>query len=221
MKKLSLLFAFMLPVFLLSCIQETGDRYYNPSFLSDRDSYYQEYPDIVELSDDEISERAWDVRFSFYGVINDGNATSDTINYGSGSLIYLNELGEPITVNSRVWALRKHMRITSGHEVPLIQVIFANDSIEDDGRYIYFVLQLEGSSISRAETYFLNNDKIYKSLVTLENDEMKEVCYVEEPYSHRGKVIIYTNNIRVGEDLRVEGFTMMREMETVECRTLE
>ena len=221
MKKTGFLVSIIFVVLLSSCIQESGDKYYNPSFLSDSDSYYQEYPDTTEESDEDIAETAWDVRFNFYGIINDGSATGDNISLGTGSLIYLNDLGESVTVNSKVWALRKHMTITSGHEVPLIQIIFGNDSLGEDGKYTYYVLQLEGSSISRSETYYLNNDKLYRAAVTLEDENIKEICYNQEPYTHKGKVLIYTNNIRIGEDLRVAGYAMMKDMETVECRILE
>ncbi len=220
MKVRSFFVLFIFFVLMMSCVQESGDKYYNPSFLTDSESYYQSYPDDVEISEEDAAEYAWDVRFNFYGVINDSNTPMENMQFGSGTLIYLNELGESISVNSRVWAVRKHMKIASGHEVPLIQVLFGEDDVSEEGTNLYYVLQLEGSSISRTETYYLNNDKIYRAQVLLQDDEIVEICYDQEPYTHRGRVIIYTNNIRVGEDLRIEGYAMMRDMETVECRIL-
>jgi hypothetical protein len=221
MRNIAVIVSVLASVFIFSCIQESGDRYYNPSFLNDSDSYYQDYPDETEVSEEDVAEYKWDVRFSFYGIINDGDAPMENIQLGSGSLIYLDDIGESITVNGRVFALRKNMTITSGHEVPLIQIFFGDDVPGEDGWVLFYVLQLEGSSVSKAETYYLNNDKLYRTRMLWQDNDIKEVCYDQEPYTHKGKVIIYTGNIRIGEDLRVEGNAMMKDMETIECRVLE
>ena len=165
----------------------------------------------------------WDVNFSFLGNINDGNA--ETINYGSGLLTYLNLLGETITVNSASWALKKSITLSSGHQVPIIQIFFADNSsnTDEDGRVIYFVLQLEGSSVSsKSETYYLNNDKLYKAKVKLneETGAIDEICYIQEPDPTKGKINIYTSNIRIGEELKVDGYANMLDMEVKECKTM-
>jgi hypothetical protein len=56
--------------------------------------------------------------------------------------------------------------------------------------------------------------------VTLEEELIKEICYVQEPYSNKGRVTIFTHNIRVGEELRVEGVANMFNMEIIECKVL-
>ena len=150
---------------------------------------------------------------------------SDSITYGSGLLTYLNLLQETISVNSASWAIKKTITLNSGHQVPMIQIFFADNSsnVDDDGRVIYFILQLEGSSVtSKSETYYLNNDKIYKARVKLNADsgKIEEICYIQEPDPTKGKVNIYTSNIRIGEELRVDGYANMLDMEVLECKTM-
>jgi hypothetical protein len=217
------IFFMVLPVFFMfSCIQETTDKFSNPSYLTDNESYYKDYPDENELSDDETKNEIWDVRFSFLGVINDGNAPAENIQYGSGNLTYLDLEKNSISINSAMWAIKKSIKISSGHEVPIIQIFFADDSTNtnEEGKVLYYILQLEGSSIAKSETYYLNNDKIYRAEVTLVDDVIKDICYVQEPYSNKGRVTIYTHNIRIGEELRVEGVANMFDMEIVECKVL-
>jgi len=217
------IFFMILPVlFMFSCIQETTDKFSNPSYLTDNESYYKDYPDDNELSDDETKNEIWDVRFSFLGVINDGNAPAEKIQYGSGNLTYLDLEKNSISINSAMWAIKKSIKISSGHEVPIIQIFFADDSTNtnEEGKVLYYILQLEGSSIAKSETYYLNNDKIYRAEVTLVDDVIKDICYVQEPYSNKGRVTIYTHNIRIGEELRVEGVANMFDMEIVECKVL-
>ena len=216
-------FVFIILVFTsLSCIQEAADKYSNPSYLTDTESYYKEYPDVDETVDEDVVGKTWDVIFSFYGIINDGNAALEDMELGSGYLNYLNLEGKTITVNNSVWAIKKDITIISGHAVPMIQVFFADspDSVSEDGKVIYHVLQLEGASLAKSETFYLNNDKLFKADVTLEAGAIKEICYIQEPYSSRGGVTIFTNNIRVGEELRIEGEADMYDMEVIECKTL-
>lgn len=223
MKKFFVIFSIViLSLFLTSCIQNSDEQYDVEDFQNDSESYYKEYEDEDEISDEDASSDAWDVNFSFLGTINDGNA--DTVNYGSGLLTYLNLLGETVTVNSASWALKKSMTLSSGHEVPIIQVFFADNSsnTDEDGYVTYFVLQLEGSSVSsKSETYYLNNDKIYKAKVKLGTEGgIEEICYIQEPDPTKGKVNIYTSNIRIGEELKVDGFADMLDMEIRECKVM-
>lgn len=206
----------------LSCIQEASDQYSNPSYLTDTESYYKEYPDVDETVDEDSVTKNWDVIFSFYGIINDGNAGQDEIEFGSGYLTYLNLEKKSITVNDSVWAIKKDIKISSGHNVPMIQVFFADnpEKVSEEGYVTYYVLQLEGASLAKSETFYLNNDKLFKANVELEAGAIKKICYIEEPYSSRGGVTIFTNNVRIGEELRIEGEADMHEMEVVECKTL-
>jgi len=224
MKKVFLIFsALIFSLFFTACVQNTDDQYDVEDFQTDNESYYTGYEDEDFVSDDENAAAVWDVNFSFLGTINDGNA--DSINYGSGLLTYINLLGETISVNSATWAIKKSITLNSGHQVPIIQIFFADNSsnVDEDGRVIYFILQLEGSSVSsKSETYYINNDKLYKARVKLnaETGKIEEICYVQEPDSTKGKVNIYTNNIRIGEELKVEGYANMLDMEVVECKTM-
>lgn len=224
MKKVFVIFsALFFSVFFTSCIQNSDEQYEVDDFQNDSESYYKEYEDEDEISDDDASGEVWDVSFSFLGTINDGNA--ETINYGSGLLTYLNLLNETVTINSSSWAIKKSMTLSSGHQVPIIQVFFADNpsNTDDDGRVTYFVLQLEGSSVSsKSETYYLNNDKLYKAKVTLDSEtgRIDEICYIQEPDSTKGKVNIYTSNIRIGEELKVDGYADMLDMEVKECKTM-
>ena len=224
MKKVFLILsALIFSLFFTACVQNTDDQYDVEDFQTDNESYYTGYEDEDFVSDDENAAAVWDVNFSFLGTINDGNA--DSINYGSGLLTYINLLGETISVNSATWAIKKSITLNSGHQVPIIQIFFADNSsnVDEDGRVIYFILQLEGSSVSsKSETYYINNDKLYKARVKLnsETGKIEEICYVQEPDSTKGKVNIYTNNIRIGEELKVEGYANMLDMEVVECKTM-
>lgn len=210
-------------IFFTSCIQNSDEQYDVEDFQNDSESYYKEYEDEDEIADDETVAAAWDVNFSFLGTINDGNA--ETINYGSGLLTYRDLEGNTITVNSASWVIKKSITLSSGHEVPILQVFFADNSAntDDDGRVLYFILQLEGSSVSsKSETYYLNNDKLYKAKVKLakETGEIEEICYIQEPDSTKGKVNIYTSNIRIGEELKVDGYANMLDMEVKECKNM-
>lgn len=209
--------------FSFSCVQETTDKSTITDWRNDGENYYKEYPDEDVITDDEEAGEVWDVRFSFLGVINDGNAALENIQYGSGALTYLNLENANVTINSALWAIKKSIKISSGHEVPIVQIFFADDpaNVTLEGTITYYVLQLEGSSIAKSETYYLNNDKIFKADVTLEEGIIKKICYIQEPYSNKGSVTIFTHNIRVGEELRIEGKANMFDMEIVECKTVE
>jgi len=224
MKKVFLVFsALMFSVFFTACIQNTDEQYDVEDFQTDNESYYKEYEDEDMVSDEDTSSAVWDVNFSFLGTINDGNA--ENMNDGSGLLTYIDLEGNTISVSSSSWAIKKTMTLNSGHQVPMIQIFFADNpsNKDEDGYVVYFVLQLEGSSVSsKSETYYINNDKLYKAKVKLneETEKIEEICYVEEPDSTKGKVNIYTNNIRIGEELKVDGYANMLKMEVVECKRM-
>lgn len=207
----------------VSCVQETADKSTITDWRNDGQNYYKEYPDEDELTDGEETGELWDVRFSFLGVINDSETPAESMQMGSGALTFLNLENNNVTINASLWAIKKTIKISSGHEVPIIQIFFADDpaNVSPEGTVTYYVLQLEGSSIAKSETYYLNNDKIFKADVTLEEGKIKKICYVQEPYSNKGSVTIFTHNIRVGEELRIEGKADMFDMEIVECRTID
>ncbi|MBR6422350.1 hypothetical protein IKS86_06535 [bacterium] len=223
MKKVFLIFsALIFSVFFTACIQNSDEQYEVEDFQVDNE--YIEYPDADDdtVSDDDAAGAVWDVSFSFLGTINDGNA--ETINYGSGVLTYINLEGNPVMVNSASWVIKKSITLNSGHQVPILQVFFADSAAhaDDDGRIVYFVLQLEGSSVSsKSETYYINNDKLYKAKVRLDEEgKIEEICYIQEPDPTKGKVNIYTSNIRIGEELRVDGYANMLDMEVKECKVM-
>ena len=227
MKKFfSAFLAVLITVFLTSCPKndfsdvETEDYQQSDKNAS---SYYKddEEEDTGEEEDPENAQ--WDVNFTFSGTINDGNA--ENINLGSGILTYINIANETITVNSATWAIKKTITLNSGHQVPMIQIFFADNSsnVDEEGRFIYFILQLEGSSVSsKSETYYLNNDKLYKARVKIdpETEGIDEICYIQEPDPSKGKVNIFTHNIRIGEELRVSGYANMKDMEIKECKKM-
>lgn len=223
MKNVFLIFsALFFALLLTSCIQNSDEQYEVEDFQTDAESYYKDYEDEDAVSDDDAAGVVWDVNFSFLGTINDGNA--ENIIPGSGLLTYLNLVGETMTVNSSAWAIKKSLTLTSGHQVPMIQIFFADNAanVDEDGRVLYFVLQLEGSSVSsKSETYYLNNDKLYKVRVKLTDEgKIGEICYLQEPDPTQGKVNIYTSNIRIGEDIKVDGYANMLDMEVKECRPM-
>ena len=250
MKKVFLIFSALISsVFFTACIQNSDEQYEVEDFQVDNE--YIEYPDADEdaVSDDDATGSVWDVTFSFLGTINNGELSDDDtvsgavndddetndddtaapadkqdIVYGSGVLTYINLAGEPVMINSDSWAIKKSITLNSGHKVPILQVFFADSALhaDDDGRVVYFVLQLEGSSVSsKSETYYINNDKLYKAKVKLSDDgKIEEICYIQEPDPTKGKVNIYTSNIRIGEELRVDGYANMLDMEVKECKIM-
>lgn len=209
-------------LFLTSCIQNDTTVDEIEDFQTDNASYYMETEDEDFVPDEDAVEKIWDVTFSFSGVINDGNA--ENIIDGSGQLTYIDSESNAITINSAAWAIKKNITVNDNHEVPMIQVFFADSTSNADeyGWVTYFVLQLEGSSVSsRSETHYLNNDKLYETRVKLkENEKIREICYIQEPDVSEGIVYIYTNNIRIGEELRVSGYANMKEMETKDCKMM-
>ena len=259
MKKFFLIFSTMIfTLFLASCIQNSDEQYDVEDFQNDSESYYQEYEDEDEISDEDSSAAVWDVTFSFVGTINNGelnedDAAGDAVNddeisdddeindddagssgtdnggmqnivYGSGLLTYLNLLKETVMINSSAWAIKKAMTLASGHKVYIIQVFFADNpsNADEDGYVTYFILQLEGSSVSsKSETYYLNNDKLYRAKVKLgSTGDIEEICYIQEPDPTKGKINIYTSNIRIGEELKVDGYADMLDMEVKECKVM-
>ncbi len=210
-------------LFLVSCIQDAEDQYDIIDYQTDEESYYKEYQDEDVVSDDPKSEQSWDVTFQFLCTINDGNTAPADMNFGQGLLIYRDLEGNRISVNYASWVIKKSITLNSGVEIPILQVFFTDDpgSVDDDGRVLYWVLQLEGSSLAKSETYFLNNDKLYKTKVKLaEDNSIAEICYLQEPESSQGKVTLYTSNIRIGEELRLDGYANMNTLETPECKKM-
>jgi len=224
MKNVFLFFsALVFSVFFTACIQDSDEQYDVDDFQTDSESYYKDYEDDDQISDDDASSAVWDVNFSFLGTINDGNA--ETINYGSGLLTYVDLEGNTVMINTASWAIKKMITLNSGHQVPILQIFFADNASnqDDDGKVVYFVLQLEGSSVSsKSETYYINNDKLYKAKVRVnaETGKIEEICYIQEPDSTKGKVNIYTSNIRIGEELKVDGYANMLDMEVIECKVM-
>ena len=134
-------------LFLVSCIQDAEDQYDIIDYQTDEESYYKEYQDEDVVSDDPMSEQSWDVTFQFLGTINDGNTAPADMNFGQGLLIYRDLEGNRISVNYASWVIKKSITLNSGVEIPILQVFFTDDpgSVDDDGRVLYWVLQLEGS----------------------------------------------------------------------------
>lgn len=218
----SILFATVFVSLLISCVQNSDEQYEVEDFQTDNESYYKEYEDDDSVSDDEADSTVWDVNFSFSGIINDGNA--ETVTYGSGLLTYINAALETVALNS-TWAIKKSLTLNSDHKIPILQIFFADNSqnADPDGWVLYFILQLEGSSVSsKSETYYLNYDKIYKSKVKLnsETGKIEEICYIQEPDPTKGKINIFTNNIRIGEELKIGGYANMIDMENSDCKKM-
>lgn len=209
-------------LFSTACIQSSDEQYEVDNFQVDNESHYREYDDDDFIPDEDIVKESWDVNFSFLGTINDGN--SDDINYGGGILTYIDQDGNSMTLN-QTWVIKKFITLNSENQIPMFQVFFAEDSsqADDSGWLTYFILQIEASSLSKSETYYLNNDKIYKTKVRLnsETGKIEEICYLQEPDPTTGRVILYTSNIRIGEEFRVEGYADMKDMEVEECKIMD
>ncbi len=223
MKNIFLAFLVLVfPVIFVSCVQNGENQYEVDDFQNDSESYYREYEDDDFIPDEDAADKIWDVSFQFLGTINDGNA--EEISYGSGNLIYRNKLNESITINSSMWVIRKELTLNSGYKIPIFQIFFADDPshVDENGMVTYFVLQLEGSSVAKSETYYLNHDKLYRTKVKLDEEtgKVREICYLEEPDSSQGGVTFYTHNVRIGEEFRVDGYATMVEMEVKECKMM-
>ena len=221
---LSVVFAVFFAFTATSCVHNETVDGESEDFVNDNEaSYYTEYVDEDFIPDEDVAKIDWDVNFSFSGTINDGNA--ENIIDGSGLLTYIDSEKNAFTVNSATWVIKKDITLNSGKKVPMLQVFFADNAanVDEDGRVLYFILQLEGSSVSsKSETYYLNNDKIYKAKVKLDDEtgKVKEICYIPEPDPSKGIVHIFTNNIRIGEELKIGGYANMIDMENSDCKKM-
>lgn len=217
MKKIAAAVFFLVVIVIsFSCAQKAKDDIGNHNYFTDNENFYQDEQNTETPDEDAVKERVWQVTFSFYGIINDAAASSKDLQYGDGKLVYKDLAGVETTVNGAVWALKKFTNNSSGNQIPLIQVFFANSTA--DGTSTYFVLQLEGSSIAKNETYFINNDKLYKTTATRLNDKITKICFDEEP--NDGIVYILSKSVRTGEPLSVEGKADLKEMSPVECKDM-
>lgn len=213
-----LVFAATAFLFLCSaCSEAPQDDIGKYDYLNDLENYYtdEEYPDVTD--GDSIVEKIWQARFQFYGVINGENTPISDLRLGDGRLTYINDANEEEVYIGAVWVMKKNINNSAGFQIPLLQVFFAQHL--EDGAGSTFVLQLDGSSMTKKEVFFLNNDKLYLTEVTRLNGEMTEVCFKKDAVD--GVVNLFTSSIREGEPLSLNGHADLRAMDPVECKTLE
>lgn len=200
-----------------ACGDAPKDDVGNMDYLNDLESYYtdEEYPDTSD--DDSITEKVWQVRFQFYGVINGESTPVSDLRLGDGRLTYIDAGGEETVYIGALWVMKKSINNSAGHEIPLLQVFFAQHL--EDGEGSTFVLQLDGSSMTKKEVFYLNNDKLYMTDVTRTTGEISKICFKKDAVD--GVVHLFTNSIREGEPLSLDGYADLRDMDPVDCKTLE
>ncbi len=200
-----------------ACSEAPQDDIGKYDYLNDLENYYsdEEYPDTTD--GDSIVEKVWQARFQFYGVINGENTPVSDLRLGDGRLTYINDANEEEVYIGAVWVMKKNINNSAGFQIPLLQVFFAQHL--EDGAGSTFVLQLDGSSMTKKEVFYLNNDKLYLTEVTRLNGEMTEVCFKKDAVD--GVVNLFTSSIREGEPLSLNGHADLRTMDPVECKTLE
>ncbi len=186
-------------------------------YLNDLENYYtdEEYPDTTD--GDSITEKQWQVRFQFYGVINGESTPTGDLRLGDGRLTYIDGAGEEVVYIGALWVMKKNINNSAGFQIPLLQVFFAQHL--EDGEGSTFVLQLDGSSMTKKEVFYLNNDKLYMTDVTRTTGEISKICFKKDAVD--GVVHLFTNSIREGEPLSLDGYADLRDMDPVDCKTLE
>ncbi|HOW52832.1 MAG TPA: hypothetical protein PLV42_12410 [bacterium] len=200
-----------------ACTSEPKDDIGKYDYLNDLENYYtdEEYADLTD--GDSIVEKQWQVKFQFYGIINGESTPTSDLRFGDGRLTYIDDAGEEVVYIGALWVMKKNINNSAGHEIPLLQVFFAQHL--EDGEGITFVLQLDGSSMTKKEVFYLNNDKLYMTDVTRTAGEISKICFKKDAVD--GIVHLFSNSIREGEPLSLDGYADLRAMDPVDCKTLE
>lgn len=200
-----------------ACSEAPHDKIGKYDYLNDLVSYVtdEEYEEISD--NDSLTEKKWQVRFQFYGIINGENTPTADLHLGDGRLFYTNDAGEEEAYIGALWVMKKNINNSAGFQIPLLQVFFAQHL--EDGVGNLFVLQLDGSSMNKEEVFYLNNDQLYFTETTRENGEITKICFKKSAYD--GIVHLFSHSIREGEPLSLDGYADLSDMDPVECKTLQ
>ncbi|HNT26586.1 MAG TPA: hypothetical protein PKH10_00270 [bacterium] len=216
-RRLCLMLAPLVLLICAACSEEPKDDIGKYDYLNDLTSYYNDdvYPEYPD--EDAPPEKVWQARFQFYGIINAENTPTADLQFGDGRLTYLNEALEETVYIGALWVMKKNINNSAGFSIPLLQVFFT-DHLQD-GEATTFVLQLDGSSMTKKEVFYLNNDKLYLTETTRTDGEIAQICFEREALE--GRVNLFSSSIRDGEPLHLDGYADLRVMDPVECKVLE
>jgi hypothetical protein len=200
-----------------ACVPQAKDDVGKYDYLNDLENYYadEEYADTND--GDSINEKVWQVRFQFYGIINGESTPTPDLRFGDGRITFLDGAGAETVYIGSLWVQKKFINNSAGFQIPLLQVFFAQHLEDGDGTT--FVLQIDGSSMTKSEVFYLNNDNLYKTDTTRTNGEITKICFKED--ASDGIIHLFTKSIREGEPLSLDGYADLRAMDPVECKTLE
>ncbi len=200
-----------------ACSEAGHDDIGKYDYLNDLTSYATDEDYATVPDEDSDGEKTWQVRFQFYGVINAENTPSGSLRLGDGRLFYTDESGEEQAFVGALWVMKKNINNSAGFQIPLLQVFFAQHL--QDGEGALFVLQLDGSSLNKEEVFYLNNDQLYLTDATRQDGELTKICFRRSAYD--GIVHLFSHSIREGEPLSLDGYADLRDMDPVECKTLQ
>ncbi len=216
MKKLTL-FVLAATGWFLSCSEPGHDDIGKYDYLNDLTSYATDEDYAAVPDEDSDAEKQWQARFQFYGIINAENTPTADLRLGDGRLFYTDESGEEQAFIGALWVMKKNINNSAGFQIPLLQVFFAQHL--QDGEGTLFVLQLDGSSLNKEEVFYLNNDQLYLTDTTRQAGEITKICFRRSAYD--GIVHLFSHSIREGEPLSLDGYADLRDMDPVECKTLQ
>ena len=200
-----------------ACAQTAHDDIDKYDYLNDLANYATDEDYAAVPDDDSLIEKKWQVRFQFYGAINGEDTATADLRLGDGRLFYTDDAGEEQAYIGALWVMKKNINNSAGFQIPLLQIFFAQHL--EDGEGDLFVLQIDGSSMNKKEVFYLNNDQLYLSGATRQGGELTKVCFKKNAFD--GIVHLFSHSIREGEPLSLDGYADLRDMDPVECKTLQ
>lgn len=220
MNRLFLILFALAAVTTISCAETYRESLTDYGFYNDQEDLYTEYTQPENPDSDENAVETWDIEYSFYGVINEAATPLADVVTGDGTLFYNDIDGNPASMGTQVFALKKYIYTATDTAIPLIQIFFLSSA--EDGDIPSYVLQIEGSSIPRDTIFYLNNNKIYRAMITKTEGEITKVCFDNSPKGTNkdGFIQMFTHSIRTGEVLSLNGKANMQVMDPVECHDI-
>jgi hypothetical protein len=220
MSRLFLLLLLTVSVITISCAETQRESFTDYGFYNDQEDMYTEYTQPTGGDADAVPVETWDVEYTFYGVINESSTPLADMATGDGTLFYVDADGNPASMGAQVFALKKYIYTATDTTIPLIQVFFLSSAA--DGEIPSYVLQIEGSSIIKDTIFYLNNNKVYRAMITKADGKITNVCFNESPKGTNkdGFIQMFTHSIRTGEVLSLGGKANMQLMDPEECHKI-
>ncbi|MCK5807714.1 hypothetical protein KAH37_01885 [bacterium] len=220
MNRLFLLLMMAVAVITISCAETQRESFTDYGFYNDQEDMYTEYTQPEPTDADAVAVETWDIEYTFYGVINEASTPLADIATGDGTLFYLDADDKPASMGAQVFAVKKYIYTATETTIPLLQIFFLSSA--EDGEIPSYVLQIEGSSITKDTVFYLNNNKVYRAMITKAEGKITNVCFNKAPKgtSKDGFIQMFTHSIRTGEVLSLNGKANMQLMDPEECHEI-